>query len=81
MSRSNDRGVGKALWRAVSAGALAAVLVSGAVCSTGQSSSEPIAIGDEAPDFSLQGTDGNTYRLSDSRGSEPVLLIFYRGVW
>ena len=35
------------------------------------------AVGDEAPDFELEGTDG-TFRLSEHRG-ERVLLLFYPG--
>lgn len=34
-------------------------------------------IGDDAPDFELEGTDG-PFRLSDHRGS-PVVLLFYPG--
>jgi thioredoxin-dependent peroxiredoxin len=35
------------------------------------------AVGDDAPDFTLEGTDG-TFRLSEHRG-EKVLLLFYPG--
>ena len=35
------------------------------------------AVGDEAPDFELEGTDG-TFKLSDHRG-ERVMLLFYPG--
>ena len=35
------------------------------------------AVGDDAPDFELEGTDG-TFRLSEHRG-EKVLLLFYPG--
>lgn len=36
------------------------------------------AVGDPAPDFSLPGTGGRNYRLSECRG-HPVVLIFYPG--
>ena len=35
-------------------------------------------VGDPAPDFSLPGTGGRTYRLSECRG-HPVVLVFYPG--
>ena len=35
------------------------------------------AVGEQAPDFELPGTDG-TFRLSDHRG-ERVVLLFYPG--
>jgi peroxiredoxin Q/BCP len=37
-----------------------------------------IRVGDEAPDFELQGTGGQTYRLGDYRG-RGVILAFYPG--
>lgn len=35
-------------------------------------------VGDPAPDFSLVGTGGQTFRLADQRRS-PVVLVFYPG--
>jgi len=34
-----------------------------------------------APDFSLRALSGDVVTLSDSRGSENVVLVFYRGHW
>lgn len=36
-----------------------------------------LKIGDEAPDFELDSTDGTKVKLSDFRGKQPVLLSFY----
>ncbi len=37
-----------------------------------------VQVGDIAPDFTLPGTGGRTYSLSEHRGS-PVVLVFYPG--
>jgi peroxiredoxin Q/BCP len=37
-----------------------------------------IGVGDQAPDFTLPGTGGRDYSLSDYAGS-PVVLVFYPG--
>jgi len=36
-----------------------------------------LEVGDIAPDFSLQGTDGQTHRLADYRGRETVVLAWF----
>ena len=36
-------------------------------------------VGNEALDFTLPNTDNESITLSDHRGSENVVLIFYRG--
>lgn len=36
-----------------------------------------LAVGDEAPLFSLLGSDGRTYRLSDYRGKQVVVLAWF----
>ena len=42
---------------------------------------ERVAIGDEAPDFTLEAYSGDTLTLSDLRGDKNVVLVFYRGHW
>ncbi|OFE12823.1 hypothetical protein PHACT_06455 [Pseudohongiella acticola] len=36
-----------------------------------------LEVGDKAPEFELQASDGNTYRLSDFVGEKPVILAFF----
>jgi peroxiredoxin Q/BCP len=35
------------------------------------------AVGDQAPAFELQGSDGKTYRLADFRGKQVVVLAWF----
>ena len=56
--------------------ALIAALAIGTGLAQGQSSPSALQVGDMAPDFTLQGTDGKTHRLSDYRGKTTVLAWF-----
>ena len=42
---------------------------------------ERVAVGMEAPDFSLASITGETVTLSSFRGAKNVILVFYRGHW
>jgi thioredoxin-dependent peroxiredoxin len=50
-----------------------ATLVAGAMA---QSAVE-LKVGDMAPDFTLQGTDGKTHKLSDYRGKQAVVIAWF----
>jgi cytochrome oxidase Cu insertion factor (SCO1/SenC/PrrC family) len=41
----------------------------------------PIGVGDIAPNFTLEDQNGHKITLSDARGKNPVVLVFYRGYW
>lgn len=41
----------------------------------------PVAVGEVAPDFTLEDQNGQKVTLSDARGKSPVVLVFYRGYW
>lgn len=45
----------------------------------GQAPAEPtvVKVGDMAPDFSLQGTDGKVHKLSDYRGKSAVVIAWF----
>ncbi len=38
---------------------------------------EPLKAGDAAPDFSLPGSDGKTYKLSDFKGKQAVVVAWF----
>lgn len=40
-----------------------------------------VALGDPAPDFTLETYRGETLTLSENRGRREILLVFYRGAW
>ena len=42
---------------------------------------EPVGVGEEAPDFTLEDMQGNQVTLSAARGKAPTVLVFYRGYW
>ncbi len=41
----------------------------------------PVATGEIAPDFTLQDQNGHKVTLSEARGKNSVVLVFYRGYW
>ncbi len=42
---------------------------------------EPVGVGEEAPDFTLEDTQGQQVTLSSARGKMPKVLVFFRGYW
>ncbi len=40
-----------------------------------------VRVGDQAPDFTLEDTDGRNISLSEFRNSKKMILVFYRGRW
>lgn len=41
----------------------------------------PVAVGETAPNFTLEDQDRNKITLSEFRDKSPVVLVFYRGYW
>ncbi len=41
----------------------------------------PVAVGEMAPDFTLEDQNNQKVTLSSARGSMPTVLVFYRGNW
>lgn len=71
-----------------------ALMIAGTVCATGGSAmndqqspaqtkarNAPVGVGEVAPDFTLEDEKGNKVTLSEARGKNPVVLVFYRGYW
>ncbi len=46
------------------------------LAATGSMAAE-LKVGDAAPDFQLQGSDGKTYRLADFKGKKPVIVAWF----
>jgi peroxiredoxin len=42
---------------------------------------ERVKVGEPAPDFTLEDSEGKNVSLADYRGKKSVVLIFYRGHW
>jgi thioredoxin-dependent peroxiredoxin len=55
---------------------LAAVLTM-ATGANAQTPAPELKVGDQAPDFSLQASDGKTYKLSDLKGKKAVVLAWF----
>lgn len=46
-----------------------------------QPRAKPVAVGEQAPDFTLTDQNGRSQSLAAERGKRPVVLVFYRGYW
>ncbi len=42
---------------------------------------ERVGVGAQAPDFTLEDSDGRFISLSEFRNNKKVVLVFYRGRW
>jgi len=63
----------KLYWGAVALVGLGFALTGG---SRGADEAE-LKVGDKAPDFSLPGSDGKTYKLADFKGKKAVVLAWF----
>jgi cytochrome oxidase Cu insertion factor (SCO1/SenC/PrrC family) len=71
----------KTLWRGLALAALCAAIASPALSQTpasapAQAPEAKLKIGDKAPEFALQGSDGKVHKLSDYKGKTVVLAWF-----
>jgi cytochrome oxidase Cu insertion factor (SCO1/SenC/PrrC family) len=41
----------------------------------------PVAVGEMAPDFTLEDQNNQKVTLSSARGRMPTVIVFYRGNW
>jgi peroxiredoxin Q/BCP len=55
-------------------GSLAAAAL---LLSASGASAAALAAGSQAPDFTLPGSDGKTYKLSDFRGKQAVVIAWF----
>jgi peroxiredoxin Q/BCP len=52
-------------------------MLAGAVVAATSRAFAALAVGDDAPDFTLPGTDGKDAKLSSFRGKKNVVLAFF----
>jgi len=43
----------------------------------GSAVAQDLKVGDKAPDFSMKGSDGKTYKLSEFQGKQAVIIAWY----
>jgi cytochrome oxidase Cu insertion factor (SCO1/SenC/PrrC family) len=55
------------------------VLNFGVQAQNAKSKTEPLKVGETAPDFTLNDQNGKSATLSKAK--KPVVLVFYRGYW
>ena len=57
--------------------ALALVPLPAPACAADPAPATELKVGDVAPDFTLPASDGKTYRLSDFKGKQAVVLAWF----
>lgn len=62
---------------ALSLAAGVALSLAAVVTGFGQQSGPELKVGDMAPDFTLPGSDGKSYRLADFKGKSAVVLAWF----
>lgn len=62
---------------ALSVAAGVALAVAAGITGFGSQEQPELKVGDTAPPFSLQGSDGKTYQLSDFKGKSAVVLAWF----
>ena len=53
------------------------ILITSLVLLGGCAGTSGLNVGDPAPDFVLEGSDGKTYRLSDFKGKQAVVIAWF----
>ena len=48
-----------------------------AIFAAGMLGAADLKVGDAAPDFALQGSDGKTYKLSNFKGEQAVVIAWF----
>lgn len=59
---------------------LAALLLAATPAAAAEQSAR-VEVGQDAPEVSLTGVDGETYASSALEGERPLVLVFFRGTW
>ena len=52
-------------------------VLTAAAAGFGQTPAPELKVGDPAPDFRLQASDGKTYKLSDFKGKQAVVVAWF----
>jgi cytochrome oxidase Cu insertion factor (SCO1/SenC/PrrC family) len=65
----------------IKVGVVMVIALSASAYSGSSQRNTPIAVGEEAPNFTLDDQNRQKITLADARGKSPVVLVFYRGYW